>query len=137
MKDNDTKTKFMELRAKNVSFETIALELKVSKQTLISWSKDLTHAIGNLRAIENEELQQKYFAVSQKRIELFGKALQRIQSELEGRDLKEISTEKLFILQLRYIEALKGESSETSFSRVDDGAEALLTDVGRVSTWRA
>ena len=88
--------------------------------------------------MEIEELQEKYFAARQKRIELFGEALKRIQSELERRDLEEVSTEKLFILLLRYADALRGESSETAFSLVEDStAEALLGDFKRTTTWRA
>src|SRR6476620_3468978 len=114
MSDDDTKAKFIELRAKNWSYKRIADELKVSKQTLIAWSKDLSHVISNLRAMEIEELQETYFAARQKRIELFGEALKRIQSELERRDLEEVSTEKLFTLLLRHADALRTESCETS-----------------------
>jgi hypothetical protein len=138
MRDDDTKAKFIELRAKNWSYNRIADELKVSKQTLIAWSKDLSHVISNLRAMEIEELQERCFAARQKRIELFGEALKRIQSELERRDLEEVSTEKLFILLLRYADALRTESPETAFSLVEDStAEALLGDFKRTSTWRA
>ena len=61
MKDDTIKSKFIELRAKNWSYNRIADELKVSKQTLITWSKDLSHVISNLRAMEIEELQERYF----------------------------------------------------------------------------
>ncbi len=49
MKDNETKNKFIELRAKGFSFAKISKELKTSKQTLVTWSKDLTLEIKNLK----------------------------------------------------------------------------------------
>jgi DNA-binding XRE family transcriptional regulator len=138
MKDDDIKNKFIELRAKNWSYNRIASELKVSKQTLISWSKELSHVIANLRAIEMETLQEKYFAVRQKRIELFGEALRKIQLELEKRELSKVSTEKLYLLLLKYADAVKSESSETMFSLLEDSTvEALLGNFKRTSTWRA
>jgi len=41
MKDQQTKEKFIELRAKGLSFDKISRELRISKQTLINWSKKL------------------------------------------------------------------------------------------------
>jgi hypothetical protein len=54
----------------------------VSKQTLIRWSKELSREIANRRAIEVDELQEKYFAQREKRIELFGETLKSIKLEL-------------------------------------------------------
>ena len=39
MKDQETKEKFVELRAKGLSFDRIAQELHVSKQSLINLGK--------------------------------------------------------------------------------------------------
>jgi hypothetical protein len=104
---------------------------------LITWSKELSHVIANLRAIE-WTLQEKYFAVRQKRIELFGEALRKIQLELEKRELSKVSTEKLYLLLLKYADAVKSESSETMFSLLEDSTvEALLGNFKRTSTWRA
>lgn len=41
MKDQETKERFIELRAKGLSFDKISKELKVSKQILIDWSRGL------------------------------------------------------------------------------------------------
>jgi glutamate-1-semialdehyde aminotransferase len=60
------------------------------------------------------------------------------QAGTQRRELKEISTENLFILLLRYADALRNESSDTAFSLVEDtAAEALLGDFKRMATWRA
>jgi orotate phosphoribosyltransferase-like protein len=56
MKDLAVKEQFVELRARGWSFDRIAKELKVSKQTLINWSRELVLEISNRRAIERESL---------------------------------------------------------------------------------
>jgi len=115
MKDMKTKERFVELRAKGWSFEKIAKELKVCKQTLINWSKELSIMISNLRAIELEALQEKYYSTKKARIELFGKRLEAIKKELEKRDLSEIPTAKLFELLERHGRILKEEAVDVTF----------------------
>jgi len=110
MKDQQTKEKFIELRAKGLSFDKISKELRTSKQTLINWSKELQEEIRNLKAIELEALQEKYFLTKEKRIELFGEGLKAIKEELEKRDLKDIPTGKLIELLLKYHRILKEEA---------------------------
>ena len=66
MKEQEIKTGFVELRAKGWSYDRIAQELKVSKQTLIIWSKELACEIANLKAIELETLPGKIFCPTRK-----------------------------------------------------------------------
>ena len=61
MKDQETKEGFVELRAKGWSFDRIAQELRVSKQTLINWRREFALQISNLKAIELEALREKFF----------------------------------------------------------------------------
>ena len=79
LKDIETKKEFVQLRAKGMSFNKIASILKVSKTTLIDWSKEFEREIANLKVMELEELQQMYFVQKQKRIELFRSQLERIR----------------------------------------------------------
>ncbi len=115
MKSNETKKRFIELRAKGISFNKISENLKVSKKTLIEWSRELEREITNLKAVEMEELQEMYFVQKQKRIELFGSQLEQIIKELDQRDFADISTEKLLELQLKYLDYLKREEIDLSF----------------------
>src|SRR5580704_5281028 len=55
-----TREKFIGLRAENVSFDKIAKQLKVSKSTLITWSKIYELDIQNLRAITHEALNERW-----------------------------------------------------------------------------
>jgi len=101
MKDNSVKEKFVELRASGMSFDKISKELNVSKQSLITWVKEFETEIGNLRKIELEFLQEKYFMLKNQRIELFGEKLKAIKGELDKRDLSEVPTAGLYDLFLK------------------------------------
>ena len=140
MKDQKTKEKFIELRARGFSFDRIAKELRVSKQTLIVWSKELELEIANLKAIELEALQEKYYLLKQKRIELFGEKLKALKNELDKRNLEEISTKDLFGLLEKYGKLLKEESIELEFQKRDSGdLDSMLPEITgftTVSSWR-
>ena len=133
MKDQETKEKFVELRAKGLSFDRIAQELKVSKQSLINWAKELENEIGNLKRIELEALQEKYFMLKRQRIELFGERLKAIKDELDKRDLSDIPTDKLFDLFIKCFHQLNAESVDTVFQ----GTEELTTiNMNHEVSWR-
>ena len=103
MKDNETKSKFVEMRAKNISFDKIAKELKVSKQTLITWSKDNELEINNLREIEFDSLRERLKLTKENRLTFLSKYLERISAELEKRDFANISDSKLIELQIKLL----------------------------------
>lgn len=135
MKDQETKEKFLELRVKGWSFDRIAQELNTSKQTLIAWSKDLEIEIGNLKAIELEALQEKFYMTKAQRIEVFGEKLKAIKAELDKRDLSKLPTEKVFDLFIKYFNALREEVGELIFRGTEDWASAL--DLGdKEVTWK-
>jgi len=108
-KQNDVKHKFIELRAKGLSFDKIAKELKTSKQTLIDWSKEFQLDIQNLQAIELETLQEEFLALKRHRIESIGKTMQKINQALDKTDFSEITTERLLELKLKYLKELRKE----------------------------
>lgn len=114
MKDKKTKERFVKLRAEGMSYDRIARKIHVSKQTLIDWSKEYEFLIRNLKAIELEVLQEKYFATKRMRIELFGDRLNVIKNELAKRDFSNISTEKLFELLIRCSLILKNETESAA-----------------------
>ncbi|OIJ16505.1 hypothetical protein BKP45_21090 [Anaerobacillus alkalidiazotrophicus] len=127
MKDIETKKEFVQLRAKGMSFNKIASILKVSKTTLVGWSKEFEREIANLKVMELDELQQMYYVQKQKRIELFGNQLERIITELETRDLSDVQTEKLLELKLKYLDFLKREEIDLSLQiEEEDDLDQLL-----------
>ena len=133
MKNQETKEKFVELRAKGLSFDRIAAELETSKQTLINWAKELENEIGNLKKVELEALQEKYFMLKSQRIELFGEKLKTIKDELDKRNLSDIPTDKLFDLFMKCFHQLNEEAVDTVFY----GREELTTtDMSYQTSWK-
>jgi transcriptional regulator with XRE-family HTH domain len=103
MIDNDKKMRFIDLRAQGWSFDRIAAEIGVSKPTLIKINKKYAARIAEAERIELEELQEKYFLSSRKKIELCGKRLLAVKSLLDERDLSIFTTEQLLGYEARYI----------------------------------
>ena len=137
MKDQKTKERFIELRAEGLSYQKIAQQLKVSKQTLIAWSKELNHDIANLKAIRIEAILEEYCVFREKRIELLGNKLKGLITELDKRDLIQIPTEKLFELVLKYGKALKEEEKPTCFAEEIDDISQSFRDFTHTETWVA
>ncbi len=119
-----TKEKFIELRAKGLSFDKIAGELKKSKQTLIDWSKELEEEIANLKAVELEALYEKYFLLKRNRLQTFGEILKRLRAEMETRDLTDLPTDKLLDLIGKYGTLLREEIVEPRFQTSGEITEA-------------
>ena len=119
MKTTEQKEKFVELRAKNWSFKKIAKQLGISKPTLIKWSKELNQKIANMKAIELEAIQEKYYMQKKQKIEIYGQQLEKIKEELEARlennELKDVKTEQLFKLFFEYMDRLEFERVPVEF----------------------
>ncbi len=62
MHDNEQHQRFIELRSQGWTFVRLAAELKVSRRTLITWSRKFQFEISNLRAIELEALRETFIA---------------------------------------------------------------------------
>ena len=136
MKDTNTKERFLTLRAQGLSFDKIAQELKTSKGTLIEWSKELEIEISNLKAIELEALQEKYYILKRRRIELFGEKLEAIKLEVGKRNLEDVSTERLLDLLLRFGGVLTAEDVETTLRQNESEIDALVRNTQSVREWK-
>ena len=108
----ETKERFIELRAKGLSYDKIAKKLGKAKQTLIDWSKDLQEEIANRKALELEALYETYYLQRENRLQMFGAMLTKIKEEVEGRDLSDVATDKLLELFLKYNSQVKEEIVE-------------------------
>lgn len=137
MKGLETKKKFIELRAKGVSFDKIAKELSISKQTLIKWSKEMEIEISNLKAIELEVLQEQYYIAKEQRIKLFGKHMEAIVAELSKRNLSDIPTDKLLELMIKLSNSLKNEEIIPTFKRKVDNSEFFNELMNDIISWKA
>lgn len=115
MKPQSTKETFIELRAKGYSYDRIARELKTNKQTLIDWGKELQDEIANRKALELEALYETFYLLKEYRLKNFGNLLNKIEKELQARDLSDVPTDKLLDLFLKYNSQLKEEIVEPVF----------------------
>src|SRR5674536_2607 len=136
MKDIQTKERFIELRGQGLPLARIAAEINVSKPTLINWEHDFKEEIDNLQAVELEAMYDKYYLSVRKKVEFFGDVLNRIQSELETRDLSTISTEKLFAMYAHFYQEAQRALPDIKFKderevQASRSEQALLDEVGK------
>lgn len=132
METTGLKERFIELRAQGWSFDKIAKELGKAKQTLIDWSRELQDEIANRKALELDTLYEKYYLHKENRLQTFGELLKRLKDEIAGRDLKDVPTDKLLDLYIKYADKVKEEVVEpkykTSQEIDEERAEAELLD---------
>ena len=126
MELQETKERFIILRAQGWSFDRIAKELGKAKQTLIDWSKELQEEIANLKALELEALYEKYYLLRETRLQTFGEMLTKIKKELGKRNLTDVPTEKLLELLLKYNSLVKEEYIEPHFKSSQEIAEERI-----------
>lgn len=107
MQTLETKNRFIELRAQGLSYDKIAQELQVTKQTLINWSKESRYEIANLRTIQKEALLDRLELSEKARLERLSQITSKIQEELSKRDLTQVPTEKLTEMYIKFLELNK------------------------------
>jgi hypothetical protein len=116
MKDIETQQRFICLRAEGWSFARIADELKISKPTLINWSRKFQFEIQNHRAINIESLHEKWLSTREARVSALGEQLHKVQAELSKRDLTSLTTHQLFTLEEALRRQIKRETGPLRFS---------------------
>lgn len=135
MKSLEIKQQFIELRATNESFSAIAEKLRVSKPTLIGWSKELEKEIRQAKAIELDALQKQYWISKQHRVTVLGKRLQKVREELDKRDMSALSTDRLLELEKQFTDRLSAEEELLVFETEPE--EAVIEPVKFTKTWTA
>jgi len=113
MYDTEVQKKFITLRAKGKNLDEIALELGVSKRSLNNWNKKHEEAIIKAEDTELEELTQKLKINKGQRLRSFARMIEQLDSELSGRNLKEITTQSLIVLKIKAMEAV-GKTLDSS-----------------------
>lgn len=101
---------FIELRAKGLSYADIAKEIGVAKQTICKWGKDFRIEVENAKTLLLDVIYQKYVIAKDKRIEAFGKRLDKVLAELDKRDLSNVPTDRLFKIAFDLADRLKEEA---------------------------
>jgi len=130
MHDNEMRNRFLELRARGLSFNQIAQELNVAKQTLINWSKSMAKEISNLKACEIDALRQNLDLTRRAKLEAYGSQIIRLREELDKRDFSEVSTDKLLDMLTKCHQAVKDDL--TIIFRTEDDS----FDIGFIKEWQ-
>ena len=130
MKENeskiDKKERFIELRAREFSYDHIAKELEISKPTLIVWSKELKVNISNLRELSRDNLREQ-FAISRKhRLKMLSTQLDKLHKELSRRSLEDVTTSQLLTMVIKV---------EGRISEIDDGTTTLVEETRGIPVW--
>ena len=99
MDKTPTQTKFIFLRSDGISFDKIAKELKVSKVTLIQWSKLFEDNIKELQFLAMVEIKKRYSNTVAKRYETLLQQLDKIDNAILEADLLETPLKDLIQLQ--------------------------------------
>ena len=94
-----TQTKFILLRSDGLSFDKIAKQLKVSKVTLIQWSKLFEDNIKELQFLAMVEIKKQYSNTVAKRYETLLQQLDKIDNAILEADLLETPLKDLIQLQ--------------------------------------
>ncbi len=98
MHTNDTRHRFIELRAQGWSLARIATELHVAKNTLVAWNREQRIEIADLKGIEMEALQERVLVSHEAELVRLTAHLNRIEVILAKRNLECLPTESLFCL---------------------------------------
>src|SRR6266567_2241233 len=125
MKSLDTHEKFIELRANNESYATIAQKLGVSKATLMQWAKDYRVDISNMRALSLDALQEQYGVSKRQRVTMLGEQLQAVRDELKSRGLSDVPTYRLLDMLTKLTDYLIKEEVPVTFLKEHDGFKML------------
>jgi len=90
MSKDQLKDKFIELRIKGETFDSIAKELKVSKQTLINWSKErnIKETITAAQLIKYQSILKMYKHNREGKINYFYELLKKLKEEFNSKDLQ-------------------------------------------------
>ncbi len=129
----DKKNKFIELRAKEVSYDNIAKELNVSKPTLISWAKELNTEIHNIRQLQRDSLREQYAIGKQHRLEMLSEQLKKMREELAKRDLADIPSSQLLTMVMK-LEARIAEEDDGITTFIEQ-YEGLRLDMSSTDSW--
>jgi hypothetical protein len=116
MNDQETINRFIFMRSQGWSFNRIQVELKVSKPTLIKWSRQYAIEINNLRATETEALAERVFGEKHKRWEALARQLQKLEEEIDRRDLEEIPASRLHGIAAQLRAEIKREMVGVQFT---------------------
>ncbi|MCD8545368.1 MAG: hypothetical protein LRY52_11200 [Sulfurospirillum cavolei] len=121
---NDKQTRFLSLRANGLSYDAISQELKISKPTLIQWSKLFEAEIKDLQFESFLQIKEAYSWSVKTKYETTLKQLNKIDDAILNADLTSSNIKDLFTIKnslLFQLEAIeKRVSVDAKIKQSDD-----------------
>lgn len=113
----EKKLKMLEMRIKGETFERIAKKLKVSKRTLINWSKDpeIKESINSGLLMKHQAILKEFETNRIGRVKYLSKLINKLSLELDNRDLSNVSTDKILKMILLASKELDGLTPSLTF----------------------
>ncbi len=116
---NDNQKKFLLLRADGLSFDKIAQQLKVSKPTLIQWSRLFQDDINDLKFQDMQELKERYKHDKKSQYETLLKQLQKFDDAIDGADLKTTNIKDLHLIRNDILFKLEQIEKRTIYTKTN------------------
>jgi len=126
---NDKQKKFLLLRADGISFDKIAKELKVTKKTLIQWSRLFQEDIKDLQFQDMQHLKEKYKYGKSAQYEQLLKNLEKFNKAIDDADLSDATIKELHLIRNDII--LKLEQIEKRTVYANTGLVSTCEITGR------
>jgi hypothetical protein len=111
MKDSEAKLRFIELRATGASYDSIAVELKKSKTTLVQWNRELEKEIQNKEFFDYQTLLEPYKLTKKARTEYLCEMIGKINETLKTIDISKLTVKELICLVDKYEKDLNNNLS--------------------------
>ena len=125
MNDQETIARFIFLRSQGWSFNRIAVELQLSKPTLIKWGRQHQFEIANLRATETEALAERVFRQRHERWEFLARQLKNVEAEIDKRDLDDTPVARLHGIAAALRAEINRETGPVHFA---EGTKTIPTE---------
>lgn len=116
---NDTQKKFLQLRASGLSFDKIAIELRVTKKTLIQWGRLFKDDLSDMKFHSLASLKEEYQYTVKAKYEQLLKHLKKIDDAIENFDFTGATLKDLATVRNDIIGQLERIEKQTSF--IDTG----------------
>ena len=134
--DNDQRMAFVMQRAQGKSFDKIADDLGISKQTLIKWQGEMFEQIREQEFYEVQAITEAYAVTRRQRFDATAKTLHAVLAELSRRvdtdQLADLPTDKLvnlaLVLEKRLMQDTGRELVSVRTHDVFEGIEGTFID---------
>jgi len=127
---NTNQKKFLILRADGLSFDKIAKELKVSKPTLIKWSRLFSDDIKDLEFQDMRDLKEHYRYDKKSQYKQLLKQLEKFNKAIDEADLISATIKELHLIRNDILFKLEHMEKNTTF--INTGLESTCNITGDI-----